>query len=72
MSYVQPLPTGLARVREERSRVCPVTGLRVYAGAQALTVANAVAAVLSLAVGGLFGMLIGFTRAPGWQLLGPH
>ena len=53
-------------VREERSRTCSVTGLRVFAGAQALTVANAVAAVLALAVGGLFGMLIGFSRAPGW------
>ncbi len=69
MSYVQPLP--LAGLRHERSRTCPVTGLRVYAGAQALTLANAVAAVLALAAGGLFGMLIGFTRAPGLQLLGP-
>lgn len=70
-TVVQPLPRALAGAREERSRICPVTGLRVYAGAQALTVANAVAAVLSLAVGGLFGMLIGLTRAPGWELLGP-
>lgn len=72
MSYAQPLPAALVRTREERSRTCPVTGLRVYAGAQALTVANAVASVLALAAGGIFGMLIGFTRAPGLELLGPH
>ena len=69
--YAQPLSGAATSVREERSRTCSVTGLRVYAGAQALTVANAVAAVLALAVGGLFGMLIGFSRAPGWELLGP-
>ncbi|MHB8642205.1 MAG: cbb3-type cytochrome c oxidase subunit I [Gaiellaceae bacterium] len=69
--YVQPLPGVLAGAHEERSRICAVTGLRVYAGAQTLTLVNAVAAVLALAVGGLFGMLIGFTRAPGWELLGP-
>jgi cytochrome c oxidase subunit 1 len=69
--YVESLPRGLVRAREERCRTCPVTGLRVYAGAQALTVANAVAAVLALAVGGLFGLLIGLTRSPGLQLLGP-
>ncbi len=71
MSYVQPLPAGMVHTREEASRTCTVTGLRVYAGAQALTIANAVAAVLALAAGGLFGMLIGLTRAPGLQLLGP-
>lgn len=70
MSIAQPLPR-VGELRAESSRICPVTGLRVYAGAQALTLANAVAAVLALAVGGLFGMLIGFTRAPGWELLGP-
>ena len=72
MSYVQPLPSALAPTREERSRYCTVTGLRVYAGAQALTLANAVAAVLGLALGGVFGMLLGFTRAPGLELLGPN
>lgn len=70
MSYVQPLPHALGG-REEASRTCSVTGLRVYAGAQALTVANAVAAVLALAVGGLFGVSLGLTRAPGLELLSP-
>ena len=72
MAYAEPVPRILAGIREERSRTCPVTGLRVFAGPQALTVANAVAAVLALAAGGLFGMLIGFTRAPGIDLLGPN
>src|SRR5581483_6619576 len=72
MAYAEPAPRILAGVREERFRTCPVTGLRVFAGPQALTVANAVAAVLALAAGGLFGMLIGFTRAPGIDLLGPN
>lgn len=71
MAYVEQLPAQLAGAREEPSRICPVTGLRVYAGAQALTTANAVAAVLGLAAGGLFGLLIGLTRAPGLELLGP-
>ncbi len=67
MSYVAPLP---ARLRVERSRTCAVTGLRVYAGAQALTLANAVAAVLALAAGGAFGVSMTFTRAPSLELLG--
>lgn len=69
MAYVEPLPQTLAGVREETSRTCSVTGLRVYAGAQALTVAHAVSAVLALALGGLFGVLLGLTRAPGLELL---
>lgn len=72
MAYAHPLPQTVADLREEPSRTCPVTGLRVYAGAQALTVSFAVAAVLSLAVGGLFGVGIGLTRAPGLELLGPN
>jgi cytochrome c oxidase subunit 1 len=70
MSYVEPLPRTLAGFREEPSRTCAVTGLRVYAGAQALTVANAVAAVLALALGGVYGISLGLTRAPGLELLG--
>ncbi|MEP7335694.1 MAG: cbb3-type cytochrome c oxidase subunit I, partial [Actinomycetota bacterium] len=70
MAYVEPVPHTLA-LREERSRTCGVTGLRIYATPQALTVANAVAAVLALAAGGLFGLLIGLTRAPSLELLSP-
>ena len=71
MAIVEPIPQILRRGREERSRTCPVLGLRVYAGAQALTLANAVAAVLSLAAGGFFGMLVGLSRAPAFEFLGP-
>ena len=72
MAYVEPLPRSLAGVREEESRICSVTGLRIYAGAQSLTVAYAVTAVLSLAAGGVFGILLGLTRAPALELLSPN
>jgi cytochrome c oxidase subunit 1 len=45
-------------------RTCPTTGLRVYLNAENLIKANAVAAVVFLAVGGLFGLLVALTR---WQ-----
>jgi cytochrome c oxidase subunit 1 len=72
MAYVEQLPRPVLRVREEPSRPCAVTGLRIYAGAQALVLANAVAAVLALAAGGLFGILVGVTRAPGIEALQPN
>jgi cytochrome c oxidase subunit 1 len=68
MAYVERIP--IAGARGEQSRTCPVTGLRVWSGAQALTLANAVAAVLALALGGLFAMGVAFTRAPSVELLG--
>ena len=71
MAIAEPVPQILRPVREEESRICPATGLRVYAGAQALTLANAVAAVLALALGGLFGGMIGLSRAPALEFLGP-
>ena len=37
-------------------RICPETGLRVHSQAEALIKANAVVAVVFLAVGGLFGL----------------
>jgi cytochrome c oxidase subunit I len=67
MAYAPSVPRVLAPTEE--SRTCTVTGLRIYASAQALTVANAVAAVLALAAGGLFGLGLGLTRAPGLELL---
>ncbi len=69
MAYVERIPA-LAGLGRETSRTCPVTGLRVWSGAQALTLANAVAAVLALAIGGLFAMGVAFTRAPSTELLG--
>ena len=71
MAVVEPVPRIALPVREEESRTCPVTGLRIFAGAQALTLANAVAAVLALAAGGLFGGLVGLSRAPALEFLGP-
>ena len=50
--------------REEKFRVCPATGLRVHIAAQTLIKVNAVAGVIFLALGGLFGLLVALTR---WQ-----
>ena len=50
-------------------RICPVTGLRVHIAAQTLIKANAVAAVIFLAIGGLFGLLVALTRWPAVHLL---
>src|SRR5262245_8780845 len=68
MAYVETVPA--RGIREERSRICGVTGLRIYAGAAALTVANAVAAVLAIAAGGAFGVSMALTRPPSLELLG--
>lgn len=70
MAYAERVPRAIAR-HEEPWRTDTVTGLRVYAGAQRLTVANAVAAVLALAAGGLFGSLVGLSRAPALDFFGP-
>jgi len=45
-------------------RICPTTGLKVHLPAQLLIKANAVAAVVFLAIGGLFGLMVALTR---WQ-----
>ncbi len=50
-------------------RTCPYTGLKVEAAAQALIKANAVAAVVFLAIGGLMGLLVALTRWPAVHLL---
>jgi cytochrome c oxidase subunit 1 len=50
-------------------RVCPKTGLKVCAQAEKLIKANAVAAVVFLALGGLFGLMVGLTRWPEVHLL---
>ncbi len=72
MAYAPPYPATLGARAEDSSRVCTVTGLRVYASAQALTVAHAVSAVLALAVGGIFALGLGLTRAPALELLSPN
>jgi len=50
-------------------RTCPATGLKVDLAAQRLIKANAVAAVVFLAVGGLFGLMVALTRWPAVHLL---
>jgi cytochrome c oxidase subunit I len=52
-----------------RFRTCPVTGLKVERQAELLIRANAVAAVVFLLVGGLFGLLVALTRWPAVHLL---
>jgi cytochrome c oxidase subunit 1 len=62
--------TGRALVRNGATfRTCPFTGLKVDIAAQRLIIANAVAAVIFLAVGGLFGLLVALTRWPAVHLL---
>ncbi len=50
-------------------RTCPTTGLRVDLKAENLIKANAVAAVIFLAVGGFFGLMVALTRWPKVHLL---
>ena len=50
-------------------RVCPETGLKVCRHAEALIKANAVVAVVFLAIGGLFGLLVALTRWPAVHIL---
>ncbi len=50
-------------------RTCPTTGLKVNLPAERLIKANAVAAVIFLAVGGFFGLLVALTRWPAVHLL---
>jgi cytochrome c oxidase subunit 1 len=50
-------------------RICASTGLKVDRDAQALIKANAVAAVIFLAIGGLFGLSVALTRWPDVHLL---
>ncbi len=53
----------------EQFRTCPATGLKVHLPAERLIKANAVAAVVFLAVGGLFGLGVAMTRWPAVHLL---
>jgi len=50
-------------------RTCPTTGLKVDRAAERLIKANAVAAVVFLAIGGLFGLLVALTRWPAVHFL---
>jgi cytochrome c oxidase subunit 1 len=50
-------------------RTCPESGLVWHKSAEALIKANAIAAVVFLAVGGLLGLLVALTRWPALQIL---
>ena len=50
-------------------RTCPTTGLKVDLAAEKLIKVNAVAAVVFLAIGGLFGLMVALTRWPEVHLL---
>ena len=50
-------------------RVCPATGLKIDLRAEKLIKVNAVAAVVFLAIGGLFGLGVALTRWPAIHLL---
>src|SRR5262245_23103294 len=63
------IPSGRVAAPEATFRSCPFTGLKVDLAAQRLIIANAVAAVIFLAVGGLFGLLVALTRWPAVHLL---
>lgn len=57
--------------RESKFRTCPVTALKVDLAAEKLIIANAVAAVSFLAIGGLFALLLALTRWQAIHLLRP-
>ena len=63
------LPGASAQARSAEFRTCRFTGLRVDLAAQRLIMANAVAAVVFLAVGGIMGLLVALTRWPAVHLL---
>ena len=56
--------TGIIGGIAAKFRTCPATGLQVDLAAERLIKANAVAAIVFLAIGGLFGLLVALTR---WQ-----
>jgi cytochrome c oxidase subunit I len=53
----------------EQFRICPDTGLKFHLPAEQLMKANAVAAVVFLLIGGIYGLLVGLTRWPAVHLL---
>lgn len=54
---------------DNQFRTCPTTGLKIHLPAEKLIKANAVAAVIFLAIGGLFGLMVALTRWPAVHLL---
>jgi cytochrome c oxidase subunit 1 len=64
-----PGDTGFVGAIAAKFRICPATGLKVDLAAERLIKANAVAAVVFLAIGGVFGVLVALTRWPAVHLL---
>ena len=56
---------------DTKFRTCPVTALKVDLAAEKLIIANAVTAVVFLAIGGLFALLLALTRWQAIHLLPP-
>ncbi|MBT3661984.1 MAG: cytochrome C oxidase subunit I, partial [Rhodospirillaceae bacterium] len=56
-------------IANEKFRICPDTGFKVFDTTEKLIKINAVVAVVFLAVGGLFGLLVALTRWPAVHLL---
>jgi cytochrome c oxidase subunit 1 len=61
--------TGIIGGIAAKFRTCPATGLKVDLAAEKLIKANAVVAIVFLAVGGFFGLLVALTRWPAVHLL---
>ncbi len=59
----------MATIAQALFRTCPTTGLKIHTAAETLIKVNAVAAVVFLAVGGLFGLMVALTRWPAVHLL---
>ncbi len=63
------IPANVLGALATKFRTCPATGLKVDLAAERLIKANAVAAVIFLAIGGTFGLLVALTRWPAVHLL---
>ena len=61
--------TGIIGGIAAKFRTCPATGLKIDLAAERLIKVNAVAAVVFLLIGGLFGLLVALTRWPAVHLL---
>ena len=61
--------TGIIGGIAAKFRTCPATGLKIDLAAERLIKANAVAAIVFLAIGGVFGLLVALTRWPAVHLL---
>ncbi len=54
----------MSLINEDEFRVCPKTNFRVFRKAEPLMIANAVVAVLALAIGGVAALIMGIHKMP--------